>query len=245
LSLPAPLAARLAAGGWLRTAHRGAPYIAPGNSRAAILVALGCGIDLVEVDVHATHDGRLVLWHDDDLHGTRIANATIAELRALDLGDGSRILELGEAMELAQGRAGLMIDLKADGLGAAVGREVRAHRFAPAVVCGHYRESMREVQRIAPETGTSLTLDWAWRLKHGIRRATAIDADAVTVRHTLLTARLFDELRSAGLVVLAWTVDDPRRMRQLLARGVNGITSNRPELFASLTEVAYAPALPA
>lgn len=53
--------------GYLRSAHRGAPSFGIDNSDAAIRAALEFSPDLIEVDVHRTLDGQLVLWHDDHL----------------------------------------------------------------------------------------------------------------------------------------------------------------------------------
>ncbi len=65
--LPSPLRERLAAGRWLRTAHGGAPYAALSNTAGAIEAAAALGVDVIEVDVRATADGRMVLWHDEDV----------------------------------------------------------------------------------------------------------------------------------------------------------------------------------
>jgi len=54
--------------------------------------------------------------------------------------------------------------------------------------------------------------------------------DGVGVREQDLAPGLYEALRHAGLGVGAWTVDDPKRMRQLAALGVDFITSNRPDL---------------
>jgi glycerophosphoryl diester phosphodiesterase len=54
------------------------------------------------------------------------------------------------------------------------------------------------------------------------------------VYHQLASRRLADVTRAAGVELIAWTVDDLRRMRRLVALGVDGICSNDPRLFAEL-----------
>lgn len=236
--LPAPLAERLAGGGWLRTAHRGAPEFAPGNSRRALDAAAALGVDMVEVDVHATVDGELILWHDDAIpapEGRRvIAETPLSVLRRLDLGGGERPITLAEGMEAVRGRAALLIDLKADGLAPAITETVLRLDFAPAVVCGDQWESLRAVTARNPAIGTSLTLGRGWARRWGEDVIESIDTGALTIDWRALDARLIERAHARGLAVLAWTVDAPERMRRLLDLGVDGLTSNRPALLMTL-----------
>ena len=134
--LPEPLARRLAAGRWLRTAHGGASYVAPDNSRAAIAAAVDLGVDMVEVDARLTADGQLALWHDDEVRAggvaLSIAASPLAALQRLDMGRGERIITLDDAMEVVRGRTALLIDLQADGLARPIVeavKRVRAKKF--------------------------------------------------------------------------------------------------------------------
>ncbi|MDQ2787183.1 MAG: glycerophosphodiester phosphodiesterase [Chloroflexota bacterium] len=231
-----PLRERLAGGGWLRTAHRGAPMVAPGNSRRAIVAATNLGVDMVEVDIHRTADGCLMLWHDDALtiNGARIplATATMTALQAVDIGQGEHIISLADGLDTVRGHAALLIDLKADGLAEQIVETVRACGEQPVMVCGRFWESLREITRRAPEIGTSLTLDHTWQRQYGDDAIERIDTDAVTVDWRILDPAFVARCHTRGLAVLAWTVDDLSLMRRLLATGVDGLTSNRPDLFA-------------
>ena len=234
----APHAAFIAQHALLRIAHRGAPTVAPGNTGAAIRAALDLGVDLVEVDLHATADGHLVLWHDPAIPSggqkLPIARHHLAALQQLDLGGGERLLELREAMDLARDRAGLLIDLKAPGLAQAIVAQARAQQFARLAVCGHYWSSLRLIGALDPAIGIALTINRAWQRLAAwpfLRRG---QAHAVTINWRQLSRVRVARYRALGLVVIAWTVDDPALMRRLLALGVTGITSNRPDLFASI-----------
>jgi glycerophosphoryl diester phosphodiesterase len=61
-----------------------------------------------------------------------------------------------------------------------------------------------------------------------------VGVEALWVYHPLINARLARICKLAGVELIAWTVDDERRMRKLLDLGVDGICSNDPRLFASL-----------
>lgn len=236
--LPAPLRERLHAARWLRTAHRGCPRVAPGNSPRAIAAAAALGVDLIEVDLHRTADDHLVLWHDDDLPAPGrklpIARTTLAALRAVDLGGGERIATLAEGMDLARGRAGLMIDLKAGGLARDLVATARRCDFAPIVACGHYWGSLRRIKLLDPAIGVAFTLHRTWRRPLGAIQIERGHADAVTVNWRIIDQQLVRRYHACGVAVLAWTVDDPAQMRRLLALGVDGLTSNRADLFAAV-----------
>jgi glycerophosphoryl diester phosphodiesterase len=241
--LPAPLREKLEADHWLRTAHRGAPLVAPGNSARALEAAAMLGVDLIEVDLHVTSDGRLILWHDDDVHdsdGTKhvIATSSFEVLQRIDIGDGQRIITLETGIEIARGHCGLMIDLKAEGLAKGIVQTLRHLEFAPVIVCGGSRSTMTEIQSLEPSIGTSLTLTGDWRAAYGISDL-EIGTPAVTVDGRLLYPHdggpeLLETLHAQNIAVLAWTIDRPEDMHACLALGVNGLTSNRPDLFAQL-----------
>lgn len=236
--LPAPLRDRIANGGWIGTAHGGLIAAGPANSLTAIWAAVALDVDMVEVDIHRTADGHLALWHDatfpiGDAH-IPIADATLATLQSIDIAPGEQIITLAGALDAVRGHAALLIDLKADGLAAPIVDVVQAREPQPVAVCGHYWGTLREIKRRAPTIGTSLTLDRRWRDLHGEGVIERIDTDAVTVDWRILDPVFLARCHAQGLGVLAWTVDDLELMRRLLTLGVNGLTSNRADLFAHI-----------
>lgn len=236
--MPPPLRDRLATGGWIRTAHGGFIGAGPTNSLAAIRAAVDLGVDMVEVDIHRTADGRLALWHDrtfplGDAH-IPIADMPLSTLQSVEIAAGERIIELADALDAVRDRAALLIDLKADGLAAPIVEVVRGRGPQAVAVCGHYWETLREIERRAPEIGTSLTLDRRWREWYGEGVIERIDTDAVTVDWRIADSVFIARCHAQGLAVLAWTVDDLELMGQLVARGVDGLTSNRADLFARI-----------
>ncbi len=105
-------------------AHRGDAAAAPENTLAAFAAAIDAGADGIELDVHPSRDGALVVHHDYYLDRTTdgtglVSDHTLAQLRALDAGAwfseafvGEVIPTLEEALSLARGRVRLEIELK-------------------------------------------------------------------------------------------------------------------------------------
>ncbi len=98
-------------------AHRGWKAKYPENTMEAFKAALTLDIDQLETDVHMTKDGELVLIHDDTVDRTtngsgRVCDLTLAELKALDAGNGNEIPTLIELMELVKDHPTLTLDIE-------------------------------------------------------------------------------------------------------------------------------------
>ena len=112
----------------LNFAHRGASYEAPANTLAAFLLACELGADGIELDVHLSSDGEVVVIHDFDVEATtdgqgRVRDKTLAELKALDAGGwfdptfaGQRIPTLQEVIDAIGHHLLLNVELKTDNL---------------------------------------------------------------------------------------------------------------------------------
>ena len=111
----------------VNVAHRGASGDYPENTLLAFEKALEIGVDEIELDLHSTRDGHLVVMHDATVDRTTdgtgaIGDLTLAEIKALDAGSafdgrfrGERVPTWEEALDLVQGRVGLNVHLKEGG----------------------------------------------------------------------------------------------------------------------------------
>jgi glycerophosphoryl diester phosphodiesterase len=237
-----------------RIGHRGAAGLEPENTLRSIEAALRLGVEMVEIDVRHCADGTLVVVHDDDLQrvaGThaRVSALTPAQLRSIDVGEGERIPTLEEALALIRGRAMVNLDQKVDNLTDGLLRAIdRAGKREETILTGEAVGTFCAMRQRAPEIKTLLSLDarrkdillrvlsqltdagargLAGRL---IAAVHAIGTQGMTLDWRLANARVVAQCKRAGLPVLTWTVDDLYTMRVLRAAGVDGITSNRPDI---------------
>ncbi|WP_424952622.1 glycerophosphodiester phosphodiesterase [Deinococcus sp.] len=215
--------------GVLRTAHGGASRAAPDNTLEAIAAALHTQLDFVELDVHLTRDGELLLWHDPQLVTPdglfEIAGHTLAELRALPL-IGGTLATLPQATELLRGHCGVMIDLKAPALERPIAQALRASDFWDVVVCGGYLETLARLKAELPQLGVSLTPNLPFYREPAAHLPQLPFLDALTVYWRAVGPALMRAAQQHGVLVLAWTVDHPPAAAHLLAQGVHGLTSN-------------------
>ena len=183
-------------------AHRGASAELPENTPAAFERAIELGADFVEFDVHAAADGSLVVCHDPPVGGEP---------------------RLEEVVDQCAGRIGVMCELKSPWRYRrhdVVARTVRLLPEDAVVVCfepGALRQvrGLRTLQHVGLGVSIRRAARYAWAIGFSDRR--------VRPRGLALA-------RSLGLKTTVYTVNDPRRMRELAALGVDGIFSDRPEL---------------
>ncbi len=210
-------------------AHRGASSIALENSLAAFRAAAGQGADGVELDVHATIDGEIVVHHDPSVVGLPIAQARWRDLAAVPLANGEPIPTLAQALDVL-GKLNVFVEVKVldprwdDKFLATLDRGPNpsgyaVHSFASQVVrrLGEKRSSLpRGVLSEVPTKDPKQTLD---------------DASAQTLwqERSTLDEGLVKAVRGLGAGIFAWTVDNPGDMERLVRWGVDGICTNHPE----------------
>ncbi|MEO5711684.1 MAG: glycerophosphodiester phosphodiesterase family protein [Nocardioidaceae bacterium] len=244
-------------------AHRGSSGCAPENTLAAIHAAVAVGADAVELDVHRTSDGALVVLHDSTLARTtdievrlpgrsraRVSDLTCDEIRMLDAGSwhspsyaGERVPLLSEVLDvLADSGTGLLLEVKNPdaypGIEADLVAELRRvrHYFTGAlterqlVVESFDHRSMLRLKRLCPSISVGLLGSPARRNLPSI----AAWADQVNPHHRRLRRSYVDAAHDAGLDVQVWTVDGVAEMSRLLAMGVDGIITNRPDVLNTL-----------
>ena len=239
------------AGAVLNVAHRGASAYAPENTLAAVRKAIARDADAVEFDVHRTKDGALVLLHDATLDRTtdvrrvfpgrapwRVSDFTHAELMQLDAGSwksreftGERIPTLSEALAvLGLSDVGALVELKAPATYPGIVAEMATLLEAsPArvTVQSFDHVSMRDLRHAAPSVSVGVLGSPARSLLPEL----AEWADQVNPHHRRVDRSYVDDVHASGMRCLVWTVDRSSAMCRAVRLGVDGIITNRPDLF--------------
>ncbi|MGD9892986.1 MAG: glycerophosphodiester phosphodiesterase [Dehalococcoidia bacterium] len=222
----------------IRIAHRG------GNSQPLLRRALAAGVDWIETDIWL-HYGRLVARHDRSLWRLPIMYSR----RSVSLMLAPEIV-LDSLLDATQGTPTcVLIDLKGRGqrLPDALDSVLRRRNaFNRTALCGKNWASLDRARALDPRTRVFFTLE---RTKHLdaylARRRDGSAPPAISCFHGLLTPATVDALKAAGATIFAWTIDSEQRARQLLAWGVDGITSNRLDMLSRLVPLLPSPDPPA
>lgn len=215
-------------------AHRGASVTHPENTLAAFTAALEQGADWVELDARRTADCALVVHHDAHLSDGRL----IADVAAADL--PSEVPSLEAALEACE-PMGVNVEIKnvpvdpdydeSCWIAGAVVDLLRARDSRQEILVTSFDlATIDRVRELAPEVATGWLLFLAPDLTDAIKRAASHGHQAVHPFVAVVDEDVVRLAHSEGLTVNVWTVDDPARMRELAAAGVDGIITNVPDV---------------
>jgi glycerophosphoryl diester phosphodiesterase len=215
-----------------RGAHRGASREAPENTLAAFERALALGADGIELDVHRTADGAVVVHHDAVPHPTDgqselawrpFTTLSLAEVRRLRVAGTHAIPTLLEVLETVGDRLTLYCELKGAGVVEAAAPILRRHRGPCAMHSFDHRAVLR-ASELAPEVPRGILV--ASRLIDTRHALTGAKASAVWPQREFVDAFLCEEVHSTGGQVIAWTANDPFDITRLLKLGVDALCTD-------------------
>ena len=226
-------------------AHRGGSALAPENTIAAFDNGLALGADGLELDVHLSRDGRVVVHHDRTLDRTTTLRGPIAERSAEDL-SRANVPMLDDVLRRYRD-ARMVIELKGDSpeMARAVVAAVRRVDAVERVCLGSFGlRVLRAVRAADPAIATSASREevrWAlyraW-IRRPARRAAfrgyQIPEFAGSTR--VVSARFVEYAHDAGLGVQVWTVDTETDGRRLLGWGVDALITDRPDIIVPIVE---------
>ena len=230
-------------------AHRGGAALGPENTLSCIKEGIKAGADAVEVDVHLTSDGYLVVCHDETLDRTtsgkgRIEDMTLEQVRAVTIpnGDGvERIPLLEEVLDLIKGQCKLLLEIKKSREGQYPFIEDKVidmldkTGMKDQVIIQSFNDGVLErIHEIAPDMPLEKLI--ICRLPFGLAydikvRKFSIDdypyVQSFNPNNTLTTRRFVRQVHKSGKMVRVWTVDKPRKV----LKGADAVITNHPDRF--------------
>ena len=208
----------------LRIAHRGMPRRERENTLPSFAAALWAGADGIELDVHATADGVVVVHHDAQLEGgVSIAGAPWRQVRHAADAAGIEIPTLSSVCELVGERAELFVEIKGAEIEDHVIAVLRAHG-GPSAIHSFDHRAIARLARIDQSLRLGLLFEdrvpdvAAMLAEHGARDAWP--------HYSLVDRPLLEGVHGAGGRVIAWTVNERRDIARLTALGVDGLCTD-------------------
>lgn len=218
---------------------------------AAFRRALELNAGGIELDVHPSSDGHLMVTHDEFVDRTSngkglVSGKTLAQLKALDFGswfspefEGERIPELEEVLQLMDKWDGLLnIEIKNGpifypGIEKAVVGAIVQHDLIPRTIISSFNHySLVDIRKInadiktAPLYMAGLYEPWEY--------ARNIGAEAIHPLFYNIVPEVMKGCKTSGIKVHPFTVDKPEYIRTMIAAGVDGIITNVPDIAFSI-----------
>ena len=230
-------------------AHRGGSALAPENTMAAFANGLSLGADGLELDVHASRDGLVVVHHDATLDRTTSLRGPVAAQDAAELGRAGVPLLADVLRTHRDSRVIIELKVNEPALAGAVVDVVRAADAVDRVCAGSFGlRVMRAVRMLEPAMATSAAREevrWAlyrswcgWPVRRAAYQGFQVPERAGATR--VVSRRFVDCAHRAGLGVQVWTVDDETRARRLLDWGVDALITDRPDVIVPLLRLRSA-----
>ena len=238
----------------LFAAHRGGAALWPENSLLAFGNALALGADYLELDVHLSRDGEVMVIHDATLERTTTGSGPVRERTAAELG-ALRLKDRGGAVTAepvptldqvvalaAAGKRQMLLEIKTDerrqrypGIEEKVFAVLDRHGYTPfAIVMSFEGGTWRRLRQLRPDARTG-ALYSARALP-----TPAIEAELQTLRQAgvvfvgleqrTVTADVARQARLAGLTLGVWTVNEREAIERFIGHGVGIVITDRPDL---------------
>lgn len=224
-------------------AHRGGGLENPENSRQAFSAALALGYRFIEIDVQASRDGTVVVFHDDRLERTTdgrgiVSGQTMSDLAGVRMAGGEPLLTLAEALETWP-EARFNIDIKTDHALEPTLELIRRMNCLDRICVASFSDRRLRAARAA--LGQSLCLSSGPRAVAALRfgslglpvRVPDVECAQIPISQygvPLATSGFIRHANRNAIAVHAWTIDDEDEMRRLIRLGINGVVTDRPSV---------------
>lgn len=218
----------------LTVGHRGLMGVEPENTLRSFRRADREGLDVIELDLHLSKDGELVVMHDAEVDRTTdgsgpVAGLTAAELRDLDAGLGERVPLFTEVV--AAVRAPLQAEIK-DRAAARVLAGVIADRGLTerVTVISFHDDALREIRALLPRVPLALVTGHSTATAP--ERARELGAGMVSCELAWLEGDVVGRCHAEGIRVIAWTVNSAAQLARARELRLDGVVTDLPEIAA-------------
>lgn len=220
---------------FLKIGHRGAKAYEIENSIERFRKAIELGVNAIELDVRETKDGILIVSHDDNLKKLYGKEIQIQEAMLDDLkkASGNALPTFEEALEFVGRRVDkILVELKEVGYEKKVLDTIRREHLTDRVILvSFHEEALANVRTLNKKIETGLIYV---RHKNPVESALKLGASYIVPLYRFVHTKDVQNAHSHNLKVIVWTINTEEEVRQYVAKGVDGIASDRPDIFQTL-----------
>jgi len=224
-------------------AHRGANSFAPENSLQAFEEALKINCDGIEMDVRCTGSGDLVIFHDRNLQRMTGGNGNIQQMNLDQIlgyylagNPKYKIPTLEEALDLIQDKAIINLEVKrefarSNGFEDKIIKILSDFKLLENIIISSFNPLvLKKFALKAPY----LHLGFVYRNRTQKLMTLGTSLKSLHINFHMLSKRYLNAMQAKGYNIFPWTVDRLNDMKQLVEMGVDGIITNRPEVYLEM-----------
>jgi glycerophosphoryl diester phosphodiesterase len=219
----------------LRIGHRGARAYEPENTIRSFKKALEIGVDAVELDVRKTKDNQLIVIHDADVKRTTdgkglVNELTLKEIKALSTEKDEKIPTLEEVLDFLNKKVKILIELKEAGIEKQVLIAAKVRGLQKNVIIVSFiEEALAKIRELDSEVETGLIYA---QHKNPLKTALELKANYLLPLYRFTHTNTVQKAHENGLKVIVWTINKPEEVAEYAKKGVDGITSDKPDILA-------------
>lgn len=221
----------------LKVGHRGARAYEIENTLKSYEKAIALGANAIELDVRKSKDGKLVITHDDNLKRVfgkdiRVDEATLKQLKQLS---ENRIPTLEEALSLIDRKVEkILVEIKEAGYEKKILEVIRKEKLTDrAIIVSFHEQALSDVRKTDSriETGLIYARYKNPKYKNPIDAALKLKAQYLVPLYRFTHTKNISDAHKNNLKVIVWTINTRQEAKQYIARGVDGIASDKPDIF--------------
>lgn len=222
----------------LKIGHRGAKGYEPENTLLSFQKAIDLGVDGIELDVHRSNEGEIIVIHDEKINRTTngegfVTDFSLTELKFFRINETHTIPTLKEVLDLVNQKCFVNVELKGNGTAKPVVALIEEYvleknwEYSHFIISSFDWNALKEVRSLNSKipigilTHTDLDLAMAF--------AKFIKAETIHPHFHLLTKENTKQIQENGQLVFPWTVNEIENIQKMKLFNVNGIISDFPD----------------
>jgi glycerophosphoryl diester phosphodiesterase len=217
---------------FLKVGHRGAKAYEVENTLESFKKAIALGANAVEFDVRKSKDGKLIVIHDDNLKKVfgkdiQVNEATLKELKQLT---GNKIPTLEDALQFIDEKVEkILVELKEVGYEKKVLEGIKKKKLNDRVIIVSFHEqTLLNVRKVDNKIETGLIHA---KYKNPVDAALRLDARYLIPFYRFTHTKDIADAHKNNLKVIVWTINTKQEVKEYMAKGVDGIASDKPDIF--------------
>ncbi len=222
----------------LKIAHRGAKAYEPENTIQAFQKALDLHSDGIELDVHLSADGHIIVIHDETIdrttNGKGLVNTfSLSELKSFLIDEKFQIPTLNEVFDLVDKKCLINIELKGLGTAPKVVRIIEEYisekkwNYNNFIISSFDWNMLQETSSLNPNIPIGVLTEE--NIQTALSFAESIKAKAINPDFQLLNKENVQQIQEKGFLVFPWTVNSEEDIQKVKSYQVNGIISDNPD----------------